>query len=1058
MTIKSFELARWAARSAVAVVAILFTAPSVLAQDEPPAQEGTESAPPADEAAPAPTEGTAINPETLEVIPVNTGETAEAPATKLDTIEVTGSRIKRTDYETAQPVLVINREDIERTGLTSIGDLLQDLPNAGAALNNNFNGFIDVGGVEVDLRNLGSNRVLVLVNGHRWVNGLRSLGTSIVDLSTIPISIIERIEVLKDGASAIYGSDAVAGVINIITRKEYSGAELRSYIGEYAGYGDGRTQSHSLSFGNVIDKTALFMDLSFTRQNEVFNGTRDLTRLPIYGTGVSRGSGNTPQGKFTFIPTPATESALRASDPNACPGLVSSGEQLPIGGGVDAGAVPLCIVMPDEGTAGAGFTDYRRFNAATDPYNFAPENYLLTPYQQGAVFAQISHQLTPDIVSNTELLYNTRRSQQRAAHMPILLGDLTGVPPFSSIYIDKTNIYNFMGQNIGRADDPNVPLGPGSGAAQRRPLEYGPRLFTQTADTMRIGTAFSGPLDLNSFGLNRVLNWDLGYSYGESRENETSAGLFNEQRMRLALGPDLDCQNDPEGKCVPLNLFGGQGVNGTGTITKEMLDYISYTGVGSTRQLMRDAYLNFNTDLLTIPWSGPVGFATGIEYREEFYEQQPDALVAAGISSNNGSKPTAGGYHSTEYFVEFAVPLAHDLPYADELDLSLAGRHSDYQGFGTADTGKVGLRWKPINDLLVRGTYSTAFRAPSVGELYLGNADSFPGLADPCDSQVRADDDERNANCTADNIPPTNTQVIAQLLEVFEGNPNLKPETAETMTAGFVYSPSFIPDFNAYVDWYKISVDDYITVLGGQFILQSCYDEPQRSYCDLVHRDPTSGVIQYIENPFLNVARLDTSGVDLTVDYVLPWFKDFGKFKLVADSTYLLQYDLYNPVPGGGQAVVEDFQPGRHAAFGPFPRVKANASLDWTQDAWTASWSVRYISRMKESCNDIIFTPSLQSLGLCSDPVVPVADDPTTTEVDETVLDTSENELKAILYHNVQAGYTVPDWGTQLTLGVNNLFDTDPPPSYAFFQSPAWEFTAHEVPGRFVYFRLGQSF
>jgi iron complex outermembrane receptor protein len=1050
------------------------------AEDAPAAETAPADAAPVGESAPAegaaaaeaaPAEGAA--PAEAASIPVPgeapAEEAAAAPAgeggTQLDTIEVTGSRIKRTDFETAQPVLVIRREDIDRTGLTSIGDLLQDLPNAGAAINTAFNGFVDVGGVEVDLRNLGSNRVLVLVNGHRWVNGLRSLGTSIVDLSTIPLSIIERIEVLKDGASAIYGSDAVAGVVNIITRKDYSGAEVRSYVAGYAEYGDGLTHAHNISAGSVMDKTQLFIDLSYTQQREVFNGDRELTQYPTFGTGVSRGSGNTPQGKFTFIPTPATQSALVAADPNACPGLVDSGEDLPIGGGVDVGAVPLCIVMPNEGTAGTAITDFRRFNNVTDPYNFAPENYLSTPYQQSSLFAQLGHQLTDSISFNSELFYNTRRSVQRAAHMPILLGDLAGVPPFSTVYIDKTNIYNIFAQNVGRPDDPNVPLGPGSGAVQRRPLEYGPRLFTQVVDTMRAGFAFSGPLELNFGEFNRLLSWELGYSYGESREDETLQGLFNEERVKKALGPNIDCVNSTD-NCVPLNLFGGQGVDGRGTITREMLDYISYTGVGNTRQLMRDTYLNVSTEAFNLP-TGPVGLALGIELRDEFYQQTPDPLVAAGISSNNNSQPTAGGYDSLEYYAELAIPVVRDLPFAQEIDLSLAGRSSDYAGFGSAETGKAGLRWKPIDDLLVRGTFSTAFRAPSVGELFLGDADSFPGLVDPCSSDIRADDPERNTNCgpTGDNVPATNVQVIAQLLEKFQGNQNLKPETAETFTAGFVYSPAQIPDLNLYVDYYSIKVDDYITVLGGQFILDACYDEAERSYCHLVNRDPGTGVIEYVENPFLNISRLETSGIDFTADYLLPWGKDLGNFKLLFDSTCLTQFDFYNPTTTGGETIEESFLPGRHAGFGPFPRFKANGALDWKQGNWNASWAIRYIHHMKEPCNvdTDIFDPDLYQLGLCSDPKPPVevADDPGTPDTDESLASTpdlSENELKATFYHNVQLGYAIPNWNTSLTFGVNNLFDQDPPPSYAFVQSPSWDFTAYEAPGRFPYLRLQKNF
>jgi iron complex outermembrane recepter protein len=984
-------------------------------------------------------------PETIAVDPLRQDEAAADPVpeqTVLDAIEVTGSRIRRTDYETAQPIAVISREDIERTGLTSIGDLLQELPQAGAALNTAFNGYLDIGGVEVDLRNLGSNRVLVLVNGHRWVNGLRSLSTSSVDLSTIPISVVERIEVLKDGASAVYGSDAIAGVVNIITRKDYAGAEFRGYFGGY-GEGDGLTQNYSVSLGNIFNRTSLFFDLSHTRQSEIFNGDRELTRLPIYGTGLTRGSGNTPQGRLIFIPTPATEAALRAVDPQSCPGLVpveSAVPEFPFPGTV--GAVPLCIITTREGTSGESITDFRAYDSVNDPYNFAPDNYLLTPYEQTAAFAQIAHDLTESISFRSELLYNLRSSEQNAAPMPMLGGDLAP-PPYSMLYIDVTNPYNPFGQDIARGV--GGPLTPGSGVFGRRPLEYGPRLYSQDVDTLRGGFTLSGPLDLAFAGLNRLLNWELGYSYGESKEKEILEGNFNLENMARALGPIIECTDD----CVPLNLFGGQGPDGQGTITQEMLDYITYVGISRSSQTIKDAYLNLSTELFELP-AGALGIALGFEYREEFYRQQPDPFVVAGISSSNSAKPTAGGYDSKEAFVELGIPVVRDLPMVRELDISLAGRYSDYAGFGEATTYKAGLRWKPLDDLLVRATKSTAFRAPSVGELFLGDSASFPGLADPCAADYEGTDTDatQNAflNCRSDLVVPSSTNVLAQLLEIFRGNPELEPETAHTLTAGIVYSPGVLPDLTMYFDWYRITIDDYITVPGSQYILDACYTAPpeERRYCEYVNRNQQSGNIESVINPFLNFSKLETEGFDLTLAYTLR-AGDFGRLRLLGDAAYLTQYDLISEGPGGG-SVVDEYA-GDHIGLGPFPRWKANATLAWDVGGWNASWSARYIHSMEETCNDIIFTPSLRDLGVCSHP------DPDVSDGDD-----SRNVLPKRVYHNVQIGYLFADQAFKVTLGANNVLDAETPPSYAFLQSPTWEPTAYEIPGRFFYMRLHKDF
>ncbi|HUP93023.1 MAG TPA: TonB-dependent receptor [Solimonas sp.] len=1057
-------------RAAIALLCIACWPLHAAAQDD-----AAESAPPEDavaQDAPAP----AAPADTIPVPEVRAAEkpnldVPEQPA-KLDTIEVTGSRIRRADYETAQPVLVVGRDDIDRSGLISIGDLLQELPTAGAALNTSYNNG-GTGTVEVDLRHLGSNRVLVLVNGRRWVSGLRSFATSSVDLTTIPISVIERIEVLKDGASAIYGSDAIAGVVNIVTRKDFDGVELRAQAGAIdADPGvDGETQAYSLSWGRVFDGGSWFLDGSYSRQDDVIAGQRKEFEHLVPGTGLTRGSGFIPQGRFLLVPQPQNELLLRLADPQACPGLVPVSDT-----GTAVGAVPLCDIKVRDGVRGDAFGDFERYFAAEHAYETAGQTYLITPAKHGALFGQLNYALGDSVSLDLELLYNRRESAQQLAAQPLALGDLIPFPFFNPIYIDETNPYNPFGQDIGRGVN-GQPLTPGSGVVARRPLEAGPRLFTQTVDTQRAGLALGGPLDLWS---GRMLTWELAYSYGQSKQKEVTTGLFDVDHLARALGPIADCDADPA--CVPLDLFGGQ--LGGGTITRQMLDYVTYTGIGSTRQQMHDAQLTLGSELFEAPWAGaPVGVAVGFEYRKEDYRNDPDPLVATGRSSTNRASPTQGGYATREAFVELSVPLARDLPLAQELDLSLAGRHSDYARFGKANTGKLGLRYRPLESVLLRGTASTAFRAPNLGELFLGNSDSFTGLADPCDSSARPTPTTPDApdptasepqlpdvpgdptsdpavtananatqNCASDGVNPTLVQLVPQLIEVLRGNPDLKPEKAKTLTAGIVLSPSWLPDFNLYVDWYKISIRDFITVPGAQTILNYCYlaDPGERMFCEKVNRDASTGAITFIDDPFLNYARLETEGVDVGFDYGLPWFEGWGKLKLVTDATYLSKYELFAPGPGGSEVKDENAQPGRHFFSGvqALPRVKANASLSYKLGGFAASYSLRYVHKLRESCYDGI-PPSLSDLGLCSAP------DPQNDPESEDQRDArGENELPAVIYHNAQIGYTIEAIQTQLLLGVNNLLDKDPPKSY--FASPLYGFdpSLYEVPGRQGYARL----
>jgi len=268
---------------------------------------------------------------------------------ELDRIEVTGSRIKRADIESASPVFVIQREEIERTGMTSVGDLLQDLPIAGAALNTQFNNGGN-GETNLDLRNLGSNRLLVLVNGSRYTANL--FGG--VDLNNIPVAVIKRIEVLKDGASAIYGSDAISGVVNVITRDDFEGMQANAQIGQFESDNDGEIQAYDFSIGTTSDRGSVFFNASYTKQEPVNAGDRTISKEPLFGTGVFSGSSTTPQGRFFGFFT------------------------------------GLGFITTDPGTVVDGPEDFKPFVFLNDAFNFAPDNYLVTPYERTSVFSQAS--------------------------------------------------------------------------------------------------------------------------------------------------------------------------------------------------------------------------------------------------------------------------------------------------------------------------------------------------------------------------------------------------------------------------------------------------------------------------------------------------------------------------------------------------------------------------------------------------------------------------------------------------------------------------------------------
>lgn len=1084
-------LPAWAARSAVVATFLLGVAApaAVLAQEEPPAEEAApaESAPAegsaaetpaADAAAPdaaaAPAaEGAATATGDLQTIPVDAPPPEKVEGQQLDTIEVTGSRIRRSDYETESPILVIKREDIDRTGLVSIGDILQNLPQAGAALSRSFNNGGN-GATEIDLRNLGSNRVLVLVNGRRWVNGVSAFNTSGVDLNTIPISVIDSIEILKDGASAIYGSDAIAGVINIKTRRDFVGAETRGHY-EATEQGDGVSKLLSFSGGTVAGKTSVFIDVSYVDQGPLRSADRDETSIPKFGIprdNVSRGSRFMEYGNHIFIPTSNNAQAINAQAGMPQGGVLSACPDITLGLGLNpnvpviplpAGSVvTLCDLTLNRAEHAAGNVVFKRVDMNTDAYNYAPVNYLITPSERTGIYGQISHQVVDQARFSSEVLYNMRKSSQELAETPDGLGDLLGVKPFDLGYVAADNPYNptnpaspyyipgAEAQDIGRGDPGSGLVG--LGAVLRRFKELGPRIFSQNVDTMRIAGGFDGTFD----ALAHLYSWDAGFAFGENRLSSTDQNLVDNERLARASGPLNDCVpvSDPNtgtispappiaSGCVPFDWFGGPG-----SLTPEMLKYIRYTAVDTSKQRQRLAYANAATEFPEFAGflAGPLGAAFGVEYREEFFTAQPDPLKVNQTSSTNSVGPTRGAYDVTEGYLELRAPVLADRQWVRDLELSLAGRYSKYSSFGDNLSGKFGVRYRPTDELILRSTYSTAFRAPAITDLYLGQAISFPTVEDPCDKAPAEQTPTEQQNCQADGATG---QATSQIPTVFGGNPDLEPETADTLSAGFVWSPERIPDFNFYLDWYSVELEDFIGALGPDQVLALCYSSPQRSYCDAVHRND-SGQLVRIDAVFQNFAKVAVEGVDFNFDWILPLPEAItkhvpGQFQWMLDGAYVTKYDQTVPTTTGEETV--GLVGVEFGGFGGIPRWKINTGLNWRLANWEATWNVRYIHHMWESCDDGLGDPgaaggvlenptpvlSLEQYGLCSDTNNPSALFGYSVADDGTVTPGKANELKATFYNDLQGTYSVPDWNAKLTFGVVNFLDQDPPASRSAF-------------------------
>lgn len=936
-------------------------------------------------------------------------------AATLDRIEVTGSRIKRADVETSQPVFVLTREDILQNGQVSVGDILQDLTVAGAALNTTFNNGGN-GETRIDLRNLGSNRTLVLVNGKRWASTLDGA----VDLNTIPVAMVERIEVLKDGASAIYGSDAISGVVNIIMRRDFEGLTVTGYYGENE-EGDGETQSYDALFGANTERSHVMAGAQYVKEEAIFAGDRKVSAVPAFGfpgQNVFVGASSTnPFGRFQF-----RSNQLSALDP-AVRAAVGSGS---------------FTLRRDGNLTGNPATDFIPFDLSIHGFNFAPTNFLKTPQERISLFNSVSFDLTDNIRVFANAVYNERRSSQLIAPMPITGGTALGGRG-GSVIISADNVFNPFGVDITRR-------------FQFRPL-IEPRIFNQDVDTFYVNYGFDGVFEL----LGRTFSWDVGYIYNDSEEKDLTTGLFDWTQIARGLGPSFigadgvarcGTPTAVDTGCVPINFF-----QGTENFTREMFDFASFVAQDQLNVETTVYNANITGDLFDLP-AGPLSIAGGYEYRKQEGFDQPDALIAAGNSTGNIRAPTRGEFNVDEFYVEAAIPLLADMFLAKELELRVASRFSDFSNFGTTTNPSAGIRWKPFEDLLVRANYAEGFRAPSVAELFLGVSENFPQVDDPCSASnpnqanpVVVQRCQQGFGGIA-GVPVGFEQTNTQIRSTIGGNPELDPETATTKTLGFVYSPSWLEGLNFTVDWYNIKIQDSIGANDAEFILNQCYVQGDTNFCQFAARDPLGGEIISLETNNQNLpGGTETEGYDVNIDY--RFSTDFGNFRLAWDNAYVTYFGDLGQRRGDNQAGVSF-----GGLAGGIYRLKSNATVSWSLGDFSASVTARYKSRLDEDC--AVTSDSALFLGIpdpCSNPAV--FDDFGISEPSSEQFPAGENSIGAHTNIDVQATWRTP-WNGSVTAGARNVNDKNPPLSFSTFAN---SFDPNDdVPGRFWYVSYTQNF
>ena len=917
---------------------------------------------------------------------------AAAGTTDLDRISVTGSRIRAANVETQQPVLTLSRESLEKQGFSSVAEVLNNLTSAGSpaiSRSDTLSSGEDVGGYYVDIRNLGAERTLVLMNGKR----LGASTSGLQDLSQIPIGAVERIEVLKDGASAIYGSDAIAAVVNVITRKNVEGGEATAYFGQY-GEGDGDTSQYSMTLGSTGERGSVTLAAEYSKADPVWAKNR------WYSRDGNRGPNSTP----------ASWSAL-SQNGSFCNPLV-----------YDCSPTSTTSVWQtlNKGGDPKNPADYH----VITPSEFANSNEqmtVLTGVERKSVYINGTYDFTDSISLNTDFLYNERNT----------FAQLAGYPYQSQAFdtpLSADSVYNPVGQDV----------------EFRRRLWEVPRTTDSQLKTTRFAPTVSGFFDFAG----KTFDWDVGALYNRNETIVTSRGDASLISTAQALGPSYingagvatcGVAGGPViADCVPWNPLLPFGVAGSGSLADPALqDYLfpTFTTRGETKTTSFTA--NLAGSIVTLP-AGDLGFAVGVEHRKEEGSYVPDAFAQSGQSTGLGQKPTRGEYDLDEVYLELNVPILSDMPFAKELSLNLASRYSDYSNFGDTVNSKFGITWRPLDELLVRGTYAEGFRAPTISNLYGGLSSSFESYTDPCGVGAPGSV-AGNAACLAAGVPanyaqlgqgnqPCLTLPCATNDQFINGaNPNLNPETSKSTTAGLVWSPRWVQGLDVSLDWYKYEISDMIIADSVDRILRDCYVLGDSARCASVVRGP-AGNITALTYGTANLGKLETQGWDLGVKYRLPEFA-VGNFAIDWQTSYLSSYDEEGQNSAGDTITI-----GRVGEAGLF-RVRSNATLSWTKGDLGVNWTARYYSGIKEDCIAIGCT------------------NPDRFQNGETapIRKTGSNT-----FHDLQVSYNAP-WNATIAVGANNVFDHRGALQYTAPNSSFAYYGGFDV-GRFMYMKYTQRF
>jgi outer membrane receptor protein involved in Fe transport len=995
---------------------------------------------------------------------------APAPAPEAGTavreVVVTGSRIRQPNLTTTSPVTTINSQDVRLQGGTRVEDVVNQLPQAFAAQGSTVSN-ASTGTATVNLRGLGAERTLVLIDGRRLVPGDPVVPTP--DLNNIPNALVDRIDVVTGGASAVYGSDAVAGVVNFIMKKNLEGVQIDANYGFYQHNNDNDTIQDLIRFRASTNPS----QFKLPPDNVTGGYQRDVT--VAFGANSPDGKGNVEgylgwrdvssvlQSRYDYSACALGGSDTVAPAPGFRVNCSGSSTAFPgrfITGG---GGGPSFTLDPVTGA-------WRPYNGTTDAYNFAPLNYFQRPDTRytGGFFSHYEVNRGLDLYS--QFMFMDDRTVAQIAPSGIFLQTMQ--VNCDNPFLNAAQVNDICGPTVDQDGDPtngvqactdadagtpgiqcnaNVAIG-------RRNVEGGGRQDDLHHTSYRLVFGARGDIGDNwhydaygQFGqTNLAENYQRDFSLVRSQR---ALLVVSDPRTTIGGQPNFGqpiCQSvldNTDPNCVPYNIFQ------LGGVTPEALNYLQVPGFQEAVTQERVVSASMDGRLadygVISPWAKDgVSVAFGFEYRRESLDYRTDLEFTSGDLAGQGGPRigVAGTFDVREVFVETRVPVLQDMPYAQDLSFDLGYRHSDYSSSaGNTNTYKVEGNWTPINDIRLRASYNRAVRAPNINELFTPQAVLLDGSTDPCAGTTPA---FTAAQCAFTGVSAGQYGNIlenpaAQYNGLLGGNPDLKPETSDTYAVGLVLQPRFLPGFNATIDWFDIKVEDFISNIGADTIITVCGETGDPTLCSLINRAPGTGSLWLGTNGFItditqNTGELRTKGIDLQANYRLNFstfgWDDWGRLDFNFVGTWLDEFHV-KPLATSNFGSFDC-----EGKYGPQCGNYSGAPLpEWRHKlraTWTTPWKGVQISGQWRYLSSVDFEAGPQG------------------EIDD--------ELGSRNYFDLSGTWRVWD-RTTLRAGVNNIFDKDPPIilSGHLNTGPLNGNTApgtYDALGRYFFFSLTQNF